>query len=220
MYDIIFGKHKTECINHALSRFNDGTGVRCFNSWNGQKCSRCVGLTAVPTLSKGELAITLEQYRRLIINPDKFQHKGQQKGLRSLTLPQCQQKDHIMKQLAPMPKTHLRVSSRTPSDERLQKPYPQQIMLHDSERRWSHSKEHVKSVVFKGTLTYHPTNSQAVQRCDQSCPPQNSSHSVDPSNMESITSTPSAFAATPHRSTTAYIRPLIPKELVAVFLIH
>ena len=44
MYDMLFGTNKGDCITHALSRFNDGTGVRCFNAWNSKKCSRCLGL--------------------------------------------------------------------------------------------------------------------------------------------------------------------------------
>jgi superfamily II DNA helicase RecQ len=60
MYDMLFGNRKDDCINHALSLFNDGTGVRCFNSWNGQRCSRCIGFKATPhptgILSRGQHA--------------------------------------------------------------------------------------------------------------------------------------------------------------------
>ena len=54
MYEMLYGKHKEDCINYALSRFNDGTGVRCFNSWNRQKCSRCIGFKTTAVPSKGQ----------------------------------------------------------------------------------------------------------------------------------------------------------------------
>ena len=67
MYDMLFGKNKETCINYALSLFNDGTGISCNTSWNGQMCSRCLeAKTGCPT-KKGEL--TIATYRRCVIHP-------------------------------------------------------------------------------------------------------------------------------------------------------
>ena len=58
MHKLIFGEHKTFCINQCLTLFNDGVGTDCFAFSNQQLCGRCV----LPT-TRAQPSVFLPQKR-------------------------------------------------------------------------------------------------------------------------------------------------------------